>query len=99
MFDPFTIGLIVTALTGAVVVYVAYLAAKVVRDYIRERRTKHSAASKAVIMKEKLANGKYSVATGFLDGNTKIVDAQTWNAESLDSELLQFPDGEPVVIY
>lgn len=98
MFDPFTIGLIITAIAGAAVVYVAYLAVKAVRDYIRERRTRHSATSKAIIMKERLQSGNYSVATGFLRENTKIVDVKQWEAESLDAELLKFPDGQPVIV-
>lgn len=99
MFDPITIGLIMQAFAAATVVAaVVYLSAKVVRDYIRERRTKQSVNAKAIVMVEKINNGDFSVVTGFLDGNTKITDSKVWRAKTLDEDLQKFPVGQPVMV-
>lgn len=102
MLESITIKLIIeTFLIVAAVATVgvlAYLTASVVRNYIREHRTKHSVNAKTIVMIEKLNNGNSCVAVGFLEGNTKMVDNKVWQAEKLDKELQKFPVNQPVVI-
>lgn len=98
--DPFTISLIISLLAGAAITIVAYLTINTVRNYIRERRTRHSAKEKAVVMINNLKNGNYVVAAGFLepDGEITITDAQQWEAESIDQDLQKLPIGKPIII-
>lgn len=102
MFEPITFSLIIQTFTiaaaAATVAVMAYLCAIVVRDYIREHRTKQNVNAKTTVMVEKLKNGDYSVATGFLEGNTNIVDSKVWKAKTLDEEFHKFPVGKPVIV-
>lgn len=102
MFEPITLAFIIKAFALAVAVatvaVMMYLSANIVRDYIRKHRTKQSVNAKATVMVEKLKNGDYSVATGFLEGNTKIVDSTAWIAKNLDEDLHKFPVGQPVIV-
>jgi hypothetical protein len=88
MFDPITIGIFISLLAGAAI-YVAILTATMVRDYIRSARTKDHINQSAAAISQKLANGNYRVAVGFMEGKTKIVDAKVWETKKLDVQLSQ----------
>lgn len=102
MFEPITLSLIIQtfaiAAAVATVAVLAYLCVTVVRTYIREYRTKQKVNTKTTVMVEKLQNGDYSVATGFLEGNTNIVDSHVWKAKTLHEDLHKFPVGQPVIV-
>lgn len=102
MLDPATIPLIIQLFTLAAAVttvtFIAYLTVTIIRNYLRERRTKQSVNAKPTVMVDKLKNGDFSVMTGFFDGNEKLVDSKVWNAKKLDEDLQKFPINQPVII-
>ena len=102
MSEPITIALLIQTFTAvaavATVAVIAYLTITVIRNYLRERRTKHSVKTKPAVMVEELKNGNYSVMTGFFDNNAKLYDSKVWHAKKLDEDLLKFPDSKPVII-
>lgn len=92
------IQMFIIAMAITTVAVIARLLVEVVRRYIREHRTKQNVNAKPTIMVEKLKNGNYCVATGFLEGDTNIVDCKVWEAKELDEELQKFPVGQPILV-
>lgn len=96
--DPITILYLVgAALTGATIVYIAYLAISAVRNYLRHRRTEKSSKEAAFIIKKQMESGNVRVIAGFFDGKS-VTESKTWEAKSVDSEIQNLDDGDAYIL-
>lgn len=96
--DPFTIlWLVGGVLAGAAVITIAYLTISAVRGYLRHRRTEKSSKEAAFIVKQQLDTGNVRVIAGFLDGQS-VTESNTWEAQSVDSEIQDLDDGNLYIV-